>query len=303
MKLLYDGIDIYPKVSINRCFHTMYAEGHADELLIRFNDTRKLWEKWKPERGHKLAVEDGTAKSGTMFIESITPQSGFLTIRAYSNPPTIHNLRSKSWEEVKLSQLIDEVSGEHGLSVQKFGFEDETYSFVLQNNEADFDFLSKRLAYEGLSFIVYDEKLVVYSQKYLESQAASKKLNISLGYNFEYRDNGDKAYQSCKVKNGTISGEYSIGSGKALQLVLPVPMTDETEANRFAKNLLRNKNKNMQTATIWLDYMARDLAAGANVTLKTEGAAGWDGKAFLYQVRHDYVFTKSKLWLRKPLDY
>lgn len=58
----------------------------------------------------------------------------------------------------------------------------------------------------------------------------------------------------------------------------------------------------MTTAVIHTDYMARNIAPGSNVTLNTEGASGWDGKAFVTQVRHDYVKTKSKIWLRKPLE-
>lgn len=302
MKILYEGVDIYPAVSVNRCFHTMYAAGHSDELLLRLNDTRQLWQKWNPKRGDKISAEDGAAKTGEMFIDSITPASGFLTIRAYSMPPSAKNKNSKSWEQVKLTQLINEVAALHGLTVQTFGVEDQTYNFVAQNNEPDFDFLARRCGYEGLAFLVYDGKLVVYSEPFMEQQPATKSLNITVGYDFEYQDNGDRAFGSCEVKNGSVKGTFAAGDGKALQLVLPVPMSSEVEANRFAQNLLRAKNKEMQVATIWTDYMVRDIAPGTNVNLSTEGAALWNGPAFVSGVRHDYVRTKSKLWLRKPLE-
>ena len=303
MKVIYEGVDIYPDISVNRCYHIMFAEKNSDELLLRLNDTRQLWQRWNPKKGDKIAVEDGNAKSGTMFVDSVTPSSGFLTLRAYSMPPTVKDKRSKSWEQVKFLQLVNEIAETHGLTVLTYGLQDQTYNFVAQNNEPDFDFLYKRCILEGVAFIVYDEQLILYLQSFMEGQAAGEVLKITNAYDFEYKDNGDKAYGSCEVKNGSVVGTFSAGRGsKALHTVLPLSMSSELEANRFAQNLLRDVNKNMTTAVIHTDYMARNIAPGSNVTLNTEGASGWDGKAFVTQVRHDYVKTKSKIWLRKPLE-
>lgn len=303
MKVIYEGVDIYRDISVNRCFHTMYAERHADELLLRLNDTRQLWQRWNPKKGDKIAVEDGNAKTGTMFIDSITPSSGFLTLRAYSMPPTVKDKRSKSWEQVKFLQLVNEIAETHGLTVVPYSVTDQTYNFVTQNNEPDFDFLYKRCILEGVAFLIFDEQIILYSQSSQEGMPAGTELKITNGYDFEYKDNGDKAFGSCEVKNGSTVGTFSSDAGKkALKTVLPLAMSSEEEASRFAKNLLRDANKNMTTATIYTEYMARDIAPGSNVTLNTEGASGWDGKAFVTQVRHDYVKTKSKIWLRKPLE-
>lgn len=303
MKVIYEGVDIYPDISVNRCYHTMYAERHSDELLLRLNDTRQLWQRWNPKKGDKIKVEDGNAKTGTMFVDSVTPSSGFLTLRAYSMPPTVKNKRSKSWEQVKFLQLVNEIAETHGLTVVPYGVTDQTYNFVTQNNEPDFDFLYKRCILEGVAFLVFDEQIILYSQSAQEGMQAGTELKITNGYDFEYKDNGDKAYGSCEVKNGSTVGTFSSDAGKkALKTVLPLAMSSEEEASRFAKNLLRDANKNMTTATIYTEYMARDIAPGSNVTLNTEGASGWNGKAFVTQVRHDYVKTKSKIWLRKPLE-
>ena len=34
MKILYEGVDIYPDISVHRCYHDMYAEKQSDELLL-----------------------------------------------------------------------------------------------------------------------------------------------------------------------------------------------------------------------------------------------------------------------------
>lgn len=76
MKILYEGADIYPDVSVHRCYHDMYAEKQSDELLLKLNDTRELWDSWNPKKGDTIAIEDGAAKTGKMFVESVVPESG-----------------------------------------------------------------------------------------------------------------------------------------------------------------------------------------------------------------------------------
>ena len=50
MKILYEGVDIYPDISVHRCYHDMYADKQSDELLLKLNDTRELWDRWSPKK-------------------------------------------------------------------------------------------------------------------------------------------------------------------------------------------------------------------------------------------------------------
>ena len=130
MKIIYEGTDIYPEISVHRCYHDMYADKQSDELLLKLNDTRELWDRWSPKKGDTIAVEDGTAKTGKMFVESVVPESGLITLRAYSAPQSTKDKRSKSWEKVKFLQLIQEIAGRHGLTVETYGITDQTYYYV-----------------------------------------------------------------------------------------------------------------------------------------------------------------------------
>ena len=239
MKIIYEGTDIYPEISVHRCYHDMYADKQSDELLLKLNDTRELWDRWSPKKGDTIAVEDGAAKTGKMFVESVVPESGLITLRAYSAPQSTKDKRSKSWEKVKFLQLIQEIAGRHGLTVETYGITDQTY-----------------------------------------------------------------AYGSAEAVNGGLTGTFSAPAGgdKVLRKILPFRMTDQAEADRFAKGLLRDANKEATVATLWTGTLLREYAAGSVVTLSTEGVASWDGTAFVSRIRHDYVKTRSKLYLRKPLE-
>lgn len=120
----------------------------------------------------------------------------------------------------------------------------------------------------------------------------------------QYRDEGTNAYGSAEAVNGGLTGTFAAPNGgdKVLRRILPFRMTDQSEADRFAKGLLRDANKNATVGTLWTGSLLRDYAAGSVVTLATEGVKSWDGTAFISRIRHDYVKTRSKLYLRKPLE-
>ena len=127
---------------------------------------------------------------------------------------------------------------------------------------------------------------------------------ITPANDFEYRDEGTNAYGSAEAVNGGLTGTFAAPNGgdKVLRRILPFRMTDQSEADRFAKGLLRDANKNATVGTLWTGSLLRDYAAGSVVTLATDGVKSWDGTAFISRIRHDYVKTRSKLYLRKPLE-
>ena len=234
MKILYEGVDIYPDISVHRCYHDMYAEKQSDELLLKLNDTRELWDSWNPKKGDTIAIEDGAAKTGKMFVESVVPESGIITLRAYSIPQSAKDKRSKSWEKVKFLQLAQEIAGRHGLTLETYGITDQTYDYVEQNNLADFAFFQNRCTIEGAAFLVYDGKLVVYDEAYMESQQPVDTITITPANDFEYRDEGANAYGSAEAVNGGLTGTFAAPNGgdKVLRRILPFRMTDQSEADR-----------------------------------------------------------------------
>lgn len=304
MKLLYEGADIYPDISVHRCYHDMYAERHSDELLLWLNDTRQLWDIWNPQKGDTIAIEDGAAKTGKMYVESVVPQSGIITLRAYSIPQSTKDKRSKSWEKVKFLHLAQEVAGRHGLTLEIHGVADHIYDYVEQNNLPDLAFLQGRCTLEGAAFLVYDGKLVLYDEASMEGRTPADTVTITPANEFEYRDEGANAYGRAEAANGSLTGTFSApkGGDKLLRKILPLRMSDQAEADRFAKGLLRDANKSAAVATLWTGSLLRNYAAGSVVTLMTEGVKSWNGPAFISRIRHDYVKMRSKLYLRRPLE-
>lgn len=311
MELLYNGKDIYKDVSINQCWHEMNADKKADSLTIRFNNADNLWDSWNPKTGDQIQVKSGVADSGVMFIDTIAPKEGLMTLTAYSFPPTAKDIKSKSWNDITFSALAQYVADNNGLSLEMYDVQDNTYKYVAQKNMSDFAFLAQRATLEGCGFLVYNQKLIVYNEKSMEGGNSQGTIQIEKGVSmrpdllmrFEYQDDRINAYEEATITNGMIKGTYSCGNGtgKKLHIPLALPMTDDGEAERFAMNILRSYNKNAQVGIIACKFLDK-YSPGSVVTLKNEEAASWDCDVFVFKVRHDYTHGKTRLEFRKKLE-
>ncbi len=300
LKVFYNQKEITDSISVNSCIHDMYACSTADTLTLTFNDIKRLWDGWKAQKEDVISVVYGLAKTGAMFINSVEPENGLMTIRASSIPPTAKNKHNKSWENVKLLQLAKEIADRNNLSFKNYGVTDRLYSYVRQENLSDFEFLQKRCELESLAFVVYDKTLVLYSEEYLEKQSPAKTIQIEADTDFTYTDNGQKGYGKINVRNGDITGTYTSKNGlsKAKDIVISTFISGQDEANRFAQGILRQENKNLASG-IFKDAIMQEFSAGSIIDLKTIGANSWNGNVFVSHLRQDYINLKTKMFFRK----
>ena len=300
LKVFYNGTDITNDISINSCIHDMYACSTADTLTLKFNDINKIWDSWKPQNEDLISITCGVAKSGAMYIDSVIPENGLMTLRASSIPPTAKTINNKSWENVRLLQLAKEIANRHRLGFESYGVTDRLYSYVRQENKPDFEFLQQRCELESLAFLVYDKKLILYSEEYLEKQTPVKTIKVDTDKNFTYTDNAQKGFQKITIKNGDLTGTATSSNGlsKAKEIVISTYISGQDEANRFAKGILRQENKNLRTG-VFKDAIMRDFSAGSILNIETPGTKSWNGQAFISHIRQDYVNSISKIFFRK----
>ena len=303
IKVIYKGVDITDEVSINRCWHDMYCEGQADTLRIRFNDNEHVWDGWAPHTDDEIEVVYGAIRTGKMFVHRTRPTNGLYEIIATAAPASSREKKNKAWRKIKLLVMGREIAGHHGLEFEAYGVPDVLYDYILQSNEDDFSFLHKRCALEGCAFLVYDGKLIMYAQKYMEEQTASESIYIGIDSDYEYSDQSGQLYGECKIQQGKYKGSYKAGNGAERVFIpsLDISINSDAEAARYAKNLLRQANKNAYTGYVYSSILT-GYAAASMARLENERAPSWDGDVFLTHVRNDYGKGLSKLFFRRPLE-
>ena len=303
IQIIYKGTDITDSVSINRCWHDMYAAGRSDTLFLRVNDVDNMWDTWGPQNGDEIIVVYGAIGTGTMFVTSAVPKNGKYEITAQSAPASGYENRDKAWRNARLLQIGAEIAGKNGLGFKSYGVTDQLYPYLLQSNESDFHFLHRRAQLEGCAFLVYDKTLVLYSESYMESQAPIETLEVTEDGDYDYSDHRIDLYGSCLIENGLYTGEYAAqnGSGRVLKPAPSFHIGSGAEATRFAKGLLRAANKGCYGGYVRTPIMT-GYAAASTVDLKNVRAPSWDGTVFIDHLRNDYSKGKSKVFFRRPLE-
>lgn len=303
IEITYNSVNITDGVSVNKVYHDMYAEGRTDTLNILFNDNDHVWDGWGVSKDDKISVSFDSIKTGVMFVHKATPKNGLFEIVATSAPSSSRKRKSKAWRKIRLLGIGKEIADNHGLKFESYGVEDVHYEYILQQNESDFAFLHRRCILEGCAFLVYDEKLVMYSQRYIEGLTAGESIYIGSDSDYEYEDKSGQLFSSCTVERGAFKGSYEADNGAYKDFIpsFDFSVNSNEEAGRFAKNLLRMANKNAYTGYVYSNILV-GYAAASMAKLENERAPSWNGNVFLTHVRNDYGKGLSKIWFRRPLE-
>ncbi len=303
IQITYNGVDITEDVSINRCYHDMYAAGRSDTLNLRVNDARNLWDRWGPADGDEIRVDYGTISTGVMFVSKAVPQNGLYDIMAQAAPRSGYDVQHKAWQQVRLSQLGAEIAKRNGLEFASYGVTDRLYSYILQDDVSDFAFLHYRAMLESCAFLVYNKKLILYSEPYMESLSPTEKLEITSDGDYKYNGRRADLYGSCIVENGLCSGSFAVdnGSDRLYRPRTSGGAESEGEANRFAAGFLRAVNKGCFSGYV-RSRILPGYAAASMVELLNDRAPSWNGKVFIDHIRNDYGQGKSKIFFRQPLE-
>ncbi len=303
IQITYNGVDVTDSISVNRCYHDMYAGGRADTLNLRLNDTDHLWTTWGPAAGDEIRVDYDTETTGTMFLASVRSRNGLFDLVAQSAPFSGFDKQRKAWQQVRLLQLGREVAERNGLEFASYGVEDHLYSYVLQEDVGDFAFLNHRAMLESCSIQVFNKRLVMFSEPYMEAVEPLETLELDDGADFEYFPRQAQLFGSCVVDGGMYSGEYAAENGSA-RVYRPQGVGvvgSDAEAERFSKGLLRSANKGCMSGFIRTGILP-GYAAGSVVSLNNNRAPSWDGPVFIDHIRNDYAAGKSKVFFRRLLE-
>ena len=303
IQITYNGVDITEDVSINRCYHDMYAGGQSDTLHLRVNDSKHLWDVWGPADGDEIRIDYGTIGTGVMFVSKAVPQNGVYDIMAQSAPQSGYEPQYKAWQQVRLLQIGEEIAKRNGLAFSSYGVTDRLYSYILQDGIGDFAFLHYRAMLESCAFQVYDKRLILYSEPYMEGVATAETLEVTVDGDYKYNGRRAGLYGSCIVENGLCSGSFAVDNGSA-RLYRPKTSggaRSVEEAKRFSAGFLRFVNKGCYSGYV-RSRILPGYAAASTLELLNTRAPSWNGPVFIDHIRNDYSKGESKIFFRKPLE-
>ncbi|QGQ97055.1 phage late control D family protein [Paenibacillus psychroresistens] len=306
MNIIYNGADITGSVQPTKLQLTDNSGGKPDSLEISFSDSDGVWSKWKPVKNDTIQILESGFDSGIMFVDQLSQSAGMFGIMALSIPQASKTARTQGWEKVRLLEIVTEIATRYGLSLQTYNIANHLYERIDQQEIADFVFLADLCLAEGYALKINNLSLVIYDEYAQEQIAADPKLSLfgegNINDSFEFLNESTEIYQKCIVcSNGTeyIEGSYSATDILGPTLKRSVYATNQAEANRWAKGLLRSYNKHMITGSLSIN-LNTNYAAGTNISVEDIGL--FDGKYAIHSLTHDLINNKTSLSLRKPLE-
>jgi phage protein D len=307
MNIVYNGTDITDSVHTTTLQITDNAGGAPDSLAVSFSDTEGLWSKWAPAKNDTLRVLDNGFDTGLMYVDQLSQSAGIFGIKALSIPQTSKTARSQGWEKVRLLEIATEIAARYGFALQTYGVVNHLYERVDQQETADFAFLADLCTLEGYALKINNQSLVIYSESMQEQVAVDFNLSVlgvgGINGSFGFSDKSTDIYQKCIVRSqslgGYIEGEYSASGILGPTVKRTIYATNQAEANRWAKGILRSYNKHMITGSLSIN-LNTNYAAGTNISIEDVGM--FDGKYFIHRLIHDLINNQTSLTLRKPLE-
>lgn len=294
-KLLGQGTDLT---------YTDPASGEADSLDLSIHDRDGLWTgPWLPAEGDSLEavirVTDWDREGDNRFLPcgsfilddfsfSGWPVSG--TISAVSVPAGSsfrETERSKTWEDVTLQELAQEIAGRAGVAL---AWEVEgpgpKLKSVEQARRTDCEFLNGVCGDYGLVVKVYAKKLVVYDREAYKQKAPVAVLTPAELLSWSWKTSlartytgGEYAYTDPKSEE-----EISVKTGKGPRLLKLSGKADgPADAEKKLKAAIASANHGHTALSVSLRGRT-DLAAGQCVQVEGLGRLG--GKYFIDKAVH-----------------
>lgn len=299
--IIYNGKNIAQDVEISLLEVGDSCGDQLDKITAVFANSENQWSGWNPKKGDTLEVAEEGYRSGVMWIDQIKQEGGRLALGAVSLPPNGRTKQTKVWENITLLTLAAEKAKNYGMSVRFFGCSAYPYARVDQLGRADFGFLHERALLEGCTIKIQNNELIVYDDIFMEHQPAVVQITPAQFYDEPmFEDSAGETYQSCSVTWGDIAGVFTdtqcIGGHMS---VSDISVSSIAEAQRFAKNILRNKNKRESVGRV---SVALNLNVTGGNVVEIAGLGISDGKYFVELAEHCFSDRVSTYKLRRCLE-
>lgn len=326
--LTFNGKDVTEKLQdylIGVTF-TDVAAGSSDSISINLYDADMVWLKdWYPTKGDIITGsailrrwnDEGDQMRlnyGRFVLDSIKFSGnplrctfGGLAIPQDRSFKT--RQRTKTWENVSLSQIGNEIAGRYGLACS-YNAGNVHIDSLEQTDKTDSDFLFSTVKEYGLKMKIYNKKIVIFDAGRLEAKEPVCEIsrNDFVGDSWSYDDELEGtytgaiiAYKSDKSSKDEIKlsvGNADENSSKSRVLYINQKCDSLSEADTKARQKVNEANEGMTklSGTIWMKQV---LVSGQTVRVKGLGKA--NGKYYIDKVTTTISNggTKQKLDMHK----
>lgn len=287
MQILYNGVDIYPKIMVaDISLMANYGE-KLDGISLHFNDAQEVWTKYKPQINDEVEVKIDGFTTGVMIVDLVRSHDNVMVIKGL---PIFMSAKIANWyncvENISISEIASDIANKYGMQLKLLCGAANTYKRVEQINLPDITFLKRRCHIEGLKLKIFNKSMIVYDLTTIRKAAPVKVIKKC-----EMQDpkfNVANIYDVCSLSYNDET--VTVGSGHNPLFLSDIAFYSSGEGIRFAQNLLNNQFKYIGTFEKQLDT---DLTAGNVITIADMGM--FDGNYLILESNHNPVLSRTKV--------
>lgn len=311
VKIFIEGVDVTNDLSghLKSITYEDVLSGETDTIELEFEDAARIFtSSWFPTRGSTLRVELYRENwQSDRELETLNLNLFEVDEVQNSYPPNVCKLKgnscpqnsalrqmdeSKSWEDVKLSQIAFDIAAAAGVALFYDTTHDPTIKRAEQSELSRLAFLEKICADQGLAVKIANGTLAVFDEEKYEQQEPVSQIvyGFSTVKKFSATATLTEIYKACEVvykhgqKDEKIQARFEDSSksdGKTLKVNQRIE--DQSEADRLARKKLREKNR--EEVKVQLTLVGRfEYLSGQVVELVNHGF--YSGRYLIERARH-----------------
>ena len=211
-----------------------------------------------------------------------------LVINGISSPINTdfkENRHSKTWKDVTLRQVGEEIAGKYGMTLH-FEGEDIKISKMEQSRQPDAEFLKQLAEKYGFALKIYSGRLVLFEWENYERKPSRGTIRKDQVRRWQYHSSVLGTYTGAKVSYSDPNTKETIEVmvGKEGRIYSSTEKADSpADAERIGRNAIRNANRKETTVSITMNPVVFFFVSD-NVELQGFGKA--DGRYQIGKITH-----------------
>ena len=298
MRLFWNSKEITEYCNITGCIYRDAAGGKSDTLELTL-DRASVWYRWGPEEGDEIEVTETGFETGILYLTAVIPLRDEYRILASGMKPAANRKTWAGFKNMTLRMLVERCAAESGMAGKIFGMDGNLLiPYAMRRGEGCAAFLARIGRAEGFKLKTYNGAMRAIYLPYAEEQEPRARLNLTAKQDgVTYRRRRNLKYSTLTVMSPWAKATARDESAEGVNdmTVTTLPAMDNTQAGRWARNLLREKNRLAEELTIEQTFNSRMTALSR---VEVNGGTDMDGQWLIEEAEHD---LKNKTTCAKML--
>lgn len=301
MRLKYEGVDITDSVDVRRAAYRD-GSGEALDMLDVELENAASWHGWKPRRGDRMEVVEGTYSTGVLYVDTAIPDGRRYRLIAASAPGAVHARAWAAFEDRRIGDILQGVAAECGMGWAAYGVNTSAkIPYLIRANEKCSGFLARLAMLESAAMKFVGGKATMIGIAYAQNLTAAQTLEITTETPgvYYHRSEGMRL-AGIQVYGARGRGKASdSGAADGMWQKVYLPVCDDIQAARWARGLLLHHNQQAEVLELNTPFNAGMTALAPVEVLGTEAMAG---RWIVREAEHEFVGGTTRTMLMRSIE-